>query len=429
MNWLLLYIFSGIAVAMIVPAIWRKDYRLQFPCLAGFTVLYQVALPMASLLKHPDEISQTAISRFGVMAILCLCAAWAGYLWHQPRSNTAYYRFNENKLIVGVFFLVAGGAYFAWKTAHTEADLDPETHNWTGTIVIYVTLAQTMRFGGIIAAILFFRTRKWVWLFIALPQLLYYTYLFYGGRRSATGEAIVVICMLFFFYRKWVVPMWMMIAGTFALALFCFNINVIRQTADDSLVERMQAIQATDPLESITTEGMAEKRTFVEIYNAANYMEAKAKGGHYNCGLVYWNSLVFGFVPAQILGREFKNSLMIQLPDDTSMTGFTKAVGTCETGIAEVFMAFGYFGFGLFFVLGVFMRWLWEGAQKGSVLHQFLLMICTLRAVMSFSSQLWTIVNLLVSIAIFAGPWLWWSYTNSSTNERLPRRVPAGGRK
>jgi len=34
---------------MVVPAIWHKEYRLQFPCLAGLTVIYQIALPLASL--------------------------------------------------------------------------------------------------------------------------------------------------------------------------------------------------------------------------------------------------------------------------------------------------------------------------------------------------------------------------------------------
>ena len=150
-------------------------------------------------------------------------------------------------------------------------------------------------------------------------------------------------------------------------------------------------------------------------------MEAKAKGGHYTFGLHFWNALVFGYVPAQWLGREFKDGLMINLTDDTAQTGFTKSNGTCETGIGEAFMAFGYFGCVLFYALGAFMRWLWEGAMRNSVLHQLLLMLCTLPAVMSFSAQLWPAFNMVVNIGIFAGPLLRWSLSPPSPVRRTAK--------
>jgi hypothetical protein len=162
----------------------------------------------------------------------------------------------------------------------------------------------------------------------------------------------------------------------------------------------------------------------VEVFNAAKFMEAKAQGGNYTYGLHFWNQLVFGYVPAQIVGREFKESLKFPLTDDAQLTGFEKSTGTCETGIGEAFMACGYFGCGLFFVLGAFMRWLWEEAIRNSVLHQFLLMLFMLPAVMSFSAQLWTILNLAVNIGIFAGPLLWWSRVHGGA--RVTRDGPEG---
>jgi hypothetical protein len=139
--------------------------------------------------------------------------------------------------------------------------------------------------------------------------------------------------------------------------------------------------------------------------------------------------LVFGFVPGQIVGREFKESLKFQLTDDAQEAGFEKSTGTCETGIGEAFMAHGYFGCGLFFVLGSFMRWAWEGAMRKSILHQFVIMLCTLQAVLAFSSQLWAFVNLLASIALFAGPLLWWSRVKTASaprsgRERFRKRGP-----
>lgn len=72
-------------------------------------------------------------------------------------------------------------------------------------------------------------------------------------------------------------------------------------------------------------------------------------------------------------------------------------------------MAFGYFGCGLFYLLGMGMRRIWDGAASGGVGEQLLLGLLTLGAVMTFSAQLWTLVNTFVTVVIFAGPCLWWS--------------------
>jgi len=53
MVWLLFYIYVGICLAMMLPAIWRKEDRLQFPFLAGATVLLMVCLPLDGLISDP----------------------------------------------------------------------------------------------------------------------------------------------------------------------------------------------------------------------------------------------------------------------------------------------------------------------------------------------------------------------------------------
>lgn len=414
MNWFLFGIFVTVAATMVAPAIWRKDYRLQFPCLAGLTVIYQVALPLAALNSQPDEVSSASLRRFSVMAILCLLAAWAGYEWRWGSKHPSLMRFDPRRLVASAIMLVALGGFFTWRYSEVTPEFDPQKGGMTGIATIYLTLAFVGRYGAILAAILFMRVKDWLLLVLVLPQLWAYYQLFMIGRRGPTGEIMVVICMLLFFYRQWAIPFWLMLLGVFGMAVFCFNIGTIRATVEQPLSERIEAIRAGDPLDSLTLQGMARDRQFVEVFNAAKFMEVKAQGGHYTYGLHFWNQLVFGFVPAQIVGREIKDSLSIPLTDDADLSGFEKSPGTCETGIGEAFMAFGYFGCGLFFVLGAFMRWAWEGAMRKNILHQFVIMLCTLQAVLTFSTQLWTFVNLLASIALFAGPLLWWS------------RVPSG---
>jgi hypothetical protein len=424
MNWFLFGVFVTVAVAMVVPAIWRKEYRLQFPCLAGLTVIYQIALPLASLNTQPNEVSAASLRRFSVMAILCLLAAWAGYEWRWISKHPALMRFDPRRLVASALILVALGGVFTWRYSAVTPEFDPEKGGMTGIATIYLTLAFVGRYGAILAAIVFMRAKDWLLLVLVLPQLWTYYQLFLIGRRGPTGEIMVVICMLLFFYRQWAIPFWLMLLGVFGMAVFCFNIGTIRATVEQPLSERIEAIRAGDPLDSLTLQGMARDRQFVEVFNAAKFMEAKAQGKNYTYGLHFWNQLVFGYVPAQIVGREFKESLKFPLTDDAQPAGFEKSAGTCETGIGEAFMAYSYFGCGLFFVLGAFMRWAWEGAIRKNILHQFVIMLCTLQAVMTFSSQLWAFVNLLASIALFAGPLLWWSRVHEGA--RVTRDGPEG---
>ena len=427
MNWFLFNIFVGLAIAMVVPAFRHKENRLQFPCLAGLTVLFQVALPMASLNSHPGEVSSGAMTRFSVMAILCLAAAWVGYLWWKPRRRMSLPRFDDKRLALSALVLAVFGGFFTWRLGGITPDIDPVKGTWTGIATIYLFFAQVMRYGAVLAAILFCRTKDWKLLLIILPQLGDYISLFLNGRRSPTGEIVVIFCALLFFYHRWTVPLWAMVLGTFVMAVFCFNISKIRNTVKQPLSERIQAFTEADPLHAVTAEGMAEDRNYVEIYNGANFMEAKAQGGHYTLGLHLWNSLVFSYVPAQFLGQDFKQALMINLTDDTQETGFAKSNGTCETGIAEAFMSFGYFGFGLFFALGVFMRWLWEGAVRDSILHQLLLMLCVLPAVMSFNIQIWTLIYTVLNVGIFAGPLLRWSISQQRGQSVQPASLSHSG--
>jgi hypothetical protein len=413
MNWFLLSVFMGLAIAMILPGLRRKDYRMQLPCVAGLAALFEVGLPLASINAYPGDINPGELARFSVMAILCLGATWAGYYWWRPNPRMRFPYFNSRKLGISSVILVVFGGLAYWHLGGTTPDLDPVKGTWTGIATIYLFFTLVMRYGAILAAILFFRTKNWKLLLLALPQLFDYIRLFMIGRRAPTGEMFVVICLLLFFYRKWTAPLWIMALGTFAMALFSLNIETVRRTNEKSLSERIRAIKEADPLHSITSEGMAERHTAVDIRNGVRFMEAKAQGGHYTLGLHFWNSLVFSYVPAQILGHAFKDSLMIPLTDDTALLGFEKDNGTCESGIAEAFMAFGYLGFGLFFAMGAFIRRLWEGAIRGSIAHQLFLMLLILPAVLSFSVQLWNFLNTLVNMAIFVGPLLWWSRTSS----------------
>jgi len=401
---------------MVLPGIWRKDHRLQFPFLAGFAVLLSVALPLAELNLHPEVIDSYAVTRFSFMALLCLAATWLGYSTGGHRAGLRDIHFDTRRLTISAILLVTFGFYFGMKYLRTDVTTNEEGA-MSGISTIYITLAKVMSYGFVIAAIIYMRTKNWKLIPLLVPQLWAYLSMFLVGRRSPTGELIVIILMLLFFYRKWAPPFWALLVGMVLMTVFSLNIGEMRATNDQPLAERLETLSASDPLQVLRLHGESQEHRYVEIYNGAKYMEGRSIGGHYGLGLHFWNQLVFGFVPGQIVGQNVKQSFMFDLKDDSELAGFLKNTGTCETGFGEAFMAFGYFGCFLFYFLGSFMRWAWEGAVRGSILHQYILLLCTVQGVQCFSIQLWTFVNLVVNIIIFAGPFLWWSKRPGSNAE------------
>jgi hypothetical protein len=408
MVWLLFYIYVGVCLAMMVPAIWRKEDRLQFPFLAGATVLLMVCLPLAGLISDPQGPTDAALGRFTVMAILCQLASWAGYNHPWKFKALSALEFDSDRLAIVAVTLTVFGFYFAYQLSTIEPEI-AANGNWTGIATIFVTLSQVSRYGFVLAAILYFRSKDWRFLLVMIPQLVIYGKLFLAGRRTLTGELLIIIMTLFFFYRRKSVPLWLLLTGMVSLAILSYNIGDIRANADRPLEERIESFMSSDPLSVLSEESMVQENRYIDIFNAVNFMEARDLGGHYTYGSHFWNQLVFGFVPAQFFGDAFKESLQFNLYDDSALTHFQKSNGTCESGIAEAFMAFGYFGCALFFIMGASFRWLWDQSVRGNVLCQFILMLNILPGIMSFSLQLWTMLNGLVNLLIFAGPFLWWS--------------------
>lgn len=414
MVWFLFYIYVGICLAMMAPAIWRREDRLQFPFLAGASVLLLVCLPLAGLISDPQGPTDTALGHFLIMAILCQLASWAGYKHPWKLKALSVLRFDSGRLAISAVVLTVFGFYFAYQLSAIEPEI-AENGNWTGIATIFVTLSQVSRYGFVLAAILYLRRNDWRFLVLMIPQLIIYGKLFLAGRRSLTGELLIIILTLFFFYRKKSVPLWLLLSGMVFLAVFSYNIGDIRANADRPLEERIESFMSSDPLSVLSEENMVQENRYIDIFNAVNYIEAKDLGGNYTYGLHFWNQLVFGFVPAQFFGEAFKESLQFKLYDDTALTHFQKSNGTCESGIAEAFMAFGYFGCVLFFIMGASFRWLWDQSVRGNVLCQFILMLNILPGIMSFSIQLWTMLNGLVNLLMFAGPFLFWSAISART--------------
>jgi hypothetical protein len=113
------------------------------------------------------------------------------------------------------------------------------------------------------------------------------------------------------------------------------------------------------------------KSESMELVNAGYKIDYAYRSGEYRTGFDYWNKLVFRFIPSQLLGKEFKESLMIKGSVFSELGKKTKErynpnyiLGTTETGIADAFVQFDYFGCLFFLFLGMFMKRMWVTTEE-----------------------------------------------------------------
>ena len=91
------------------------------------------------------------------------------------------------------------------------------------------------------------------------------------------------------------------------------------------------------------------------------------------------NRLVFNYVPAQLVGAEFKRALCLKGETTTDVVqltyselGHVASKGSTVTGFLDAFRSFGWFGFIKFGLIGWLMGVLYQRAMQGLFLGQLL---------------------------------------------------------
>jgi len=171
--------------------------------------------------------------------------------------------------------------------------------------------------------------------------------------------------------------------------------------------------------------------SILELRNAAILIEATQRSGDYGYGADYWNHLIFRYVPAQILGPSFKESLMIRRSGEGQAIQFAtmdyvNPEGSTVTGMGDSFQQFGYWGCLFFVALAMLFRSLWQAALRPDALFAQLLYMQSCTSAMRAITH-WTLDFLpgfLYSV-IFLGAAMW--YASSRTPEIGARRAARRG--
>jgi hypothetical protein len=264
---------------------------------------------------------------------------------------------------------------------------DLASSQWSGPITIIAFLSQATIAGFAMSLLVHLNRPSKISLFlIALNFLILAPSVLIFMRRATAGHIFIAAVLAFWFAKNWL-PSRVAILLTSAVAILLVNsIGLMRPKvyADDT--GKLVVVERTwEEIAEIDFVGgmFGSEATAQELRNALYSVAATRITGNYNLGANIWDGLVSSYVPAQIVGKEFKQALMIGRSAEAEareVLFHEVSLGTTPTGFADSFQMFWFLGPIWFFCLFFAMGKLYRIARCGSLFAQALYTVCCVSA-------------------------------------------------
>jgi hypothetical protein len=396
------YLFALTCFALVAATIWRPRLIYEYPYFMGATFTAFI-LPQAYAI-YQDQWGGIYLRMTLLMCFLCVACCWLGY---QRRPHPKFLEklsipIDSGRFLAGGIVLVLIGSYFTYEFA-----MRPENDEISGTIgVVYLF------FGGLVYpgfAICFYCAlkEKWItaWLAtVGAAVIPMQTALFYG-RREPTVLFLMSVGLGIFFIKGKAAPRWAIIPAILGAMFFIPSTGEYRELAREDPLEAFRQIDFRQQFQEAL-----DPNALSELKNATVVIAATDAIGDYELGAGYWNQIVFRFVPAQFVGKDFKNRFMIggekrDMSDFVNdVLGIRLPVGLTVTGMGDSFNEFGYFGCLFFAALGYLFKTLWAAANKpNGTIAQILYIQVTTSAMRAATHQTVDFLPAFIYGVIFIG--------------------------
>lgn len=341
----------------------RIERVYQYPFFMG-SIFVSFLLPQVfALINNPGLVTQDALERVLLMSCLCAAACWIGYTM---KPNTKFLKkFNiiidERKLFRAGIVLMLQGYLFNFLLSIITIQ---RTSNgtWTGPATIYVFLAQVINIAFGIFLLQTLKRPKVINIILTILAGLPVVQSIFVGRRQPTMTFIIIVGLSFWLVFRYVPPRAAVITAVVLLAFIIPVVGSLRSHFWDLVFSGNWQEVLSASQRAFETQ---QKGHILELRNAAFIADATEKTGLYGYGSGWWDSIVFQYVPGQIVGYDFKQSLQFNLITRgllNNLYGYTIPTGSTNTGIGDSFSEFGYFGSLSFALIAYGFKNLWISA-------------------------------------------------------------------
>lgn len=383
-NYLLLATLLIICIILFLEGINKRQKVYQFPFFMA-AIFASFIMPQAFALVNTSSesysIPESAITRVLLMSCLCLTMCWVGYQLPIPQSwfRKKPIEIDSKRLSSLIIIYIILGIFF-WLLVFNSPGGMKLSGTSTGAFTILIFFARLFTNTGFVLALMnFFKTsdKAYSLLILACASIMPLYRAFWFGRRTDLAAIILAIGISFYLFRRYVPPLSVIVI---ALVLATVLIPFLGQQRGilSGKWNNLEQLEYTKDIEKVI-----KGETALELRNGALMIDAAASSGVYEWGKIYWNNLVFRYVPAQLLGRDFKNSLTLNKVSYNRFLlykyNYRVPTGSTPTGIADSFTQFDYFGSLFFALMAIFYKWLWYRAsfQNSSMAQIVYMVACT----------------------------------------------------
>jgi hypothetical protein len=346
---------------MLSWGIFRMERIYQYPFFMGI-IFVSFLIPQAiSLTANPGLLSQQALERVLLMSALCSAACWLGYQGEPNARWLAMLNVNidKNKLFrVGILLMLVG-YFFHFLIRNTNIERSEYNNNWTGPATIYIFFGQVIYIAFSIFILEAVKNPSIKNIFFTLLAAWIPLQRVLAGRRQTTMLVFITIGLSFWLIRRYLPPRWLIIVSIFLVTILIPTLGVLRERFWEYLLNGQWQELLSNTQKALQRN---QESDILELRNAGFFMDATVKLNLYGFGSGFWDAIVFQYVPGQLLGFGFKQSLQFNLITEQTLFdiyGYRVHIGTTTTGIADSFMEFGYLGCLLFGLIAYFFKHLW----------------------------------------------------------------------
>ncbi|MDD2540719.1 MAG: hypothetical protein PHH28_06705 [Desulfuromonadaceae bacterium] len=440
MDLFVLILYAGTNLLMILSAFFRKEGGIyQFPFWAGVIGLGWFA-PQAlggylKLSVYP-EASYTACMLF---AWMCTVALWFGFERSKRKlcsqKSWLTMKFSQKRLFLACVVLCLIGFYFKWKLVSLPEEMITTTGfgQWTGVPVKYLFLSEVFTVGFLGMWIQYLRNGQWLdyrrLMFIIFCFVLLLMPVIFGGRR-ADAMNIISYCFIMLWLVRRIEVHRLIVAGVLVFGIIWVNTIgqyrsvMVGQKYEKTVVERIDEVLELDFI------GLY-KGTILqagpEFENFLYGMYAMQSSLTFDAGFGHWNDFVFNYVPAQLVGRSFKDSCIIPIRAYYQIArdklGWYGISGATHTGYLDSFYSFFWLGWIKFLLIGWLMGWLYRYAMCRSFLAQLLYCYMLTKAMHAISHTTNDVlIRMWVYFFLLGFPMLYWAKSKPLNSLRPGRR-------
>lgn len=291
--------------------------------------------------------------------------------------------FDMDRLYTAGAVMCVVGFFFQWKLWSLPEEMF-QGSQWSGALVKYLFFASVFKMGFVVLWAAYLAKRKVMnpkfLLFIVPCLILLFNASILHGRRGEMMNLFSFVFVSIWVVRRIAIPKVMLVSAVFGGLMLINSIDIYRIMMSDKDVAVTERL--TNAIKAVSEEKKKEgpKKMGSEFKNYIYTIALYREYGKYDFGGFHWNELVFNYVPGQLVGREFKKSLMLESGMSAREAGavllekfgYKKSIGSTISGYADAFGSFSWFGAVKFLLIGYMMGILYRHAMAGRFLGHML---------------------------------------------------------